>query len=106
MVETEENLGIDRSNLLLSVQRALLGAIGTEVLAICVDANPNSIELTVFAEGCLPKDQQEALDVAETEIWADFSPAVSVNVRIIENAQQPLKCSGNWAFVRFGCLTQ
>lgn len=108
MSSIKENRYASRSRLLLSVQRALLGAIGTSVLAVYVDLHEDDIDIVVFAEDRLPEDEREELNTAESEVWADYGPTTVVNVKIIENAQQPCVCpeSGDWAFIRFGCLTK
>jgi hypothetical protein len=95
---------IDRANILLSVQRALLGAIGTDILAICISIEQTGLEVVVFAERFLSLAQYEALETAATEIMADFSSPIAVGVRVVEQAKQPLECQGIWVFVRLNCL--
>lgn len=99
------NIQINRTKLLLSVQRALLGAISSSVLAICVNVT-DTIELLVFAQGELPTEEREALDMSATEITGDFGPHILVDVKIIENVPNPLPCSGSWVFFRFGCFIE
>ncbi len=100
-----EEGSIARSALLLSVQRALLGAIGQDVLGIYVVLEGGKhVRMRVFARGVLPDEQREALEVAATMIWADFGPSASVEVEFIENVQQ-LPESGNggtWVYAHFG----
>jgi hypothetical protein len=103
MTETNRDVGISTARLRLSVQRALLGVIGIQVLGVCIVVDQNNIEMNVFVEGLLPEDQQEAFDIATTEIIADFSPEISVDVRFIQNTKSPLRCSGIWVFVRYAC---
>ena len=94
---------IDRQQLLLAVQRALLGAIGSTILAICVNSNEDGVELIVFTEGQAPDDQLEALEIAATEISADFLPPVAVSVRTVVDVMKPVKADGVWVFLRLGC---
>jgi hypothetical protein len=101
-----DNSELSRADVLLSVQRALLGTISVQILAVCVDWVGKNIEMTVFAEGSLPDNQREAVEIAGTEIGADFTLPVSVEVTIVEKAKQPLRGSGGWVFVRFGCLVR
>jgi hypothetical protein len=59
--------------------------------------------MRVFAEGLLSEDEQEAFDIATTEIVAYFSPKLRVNPEFVQNAEPPLACSGIWVFIRYGC---
>jgi len=93
----------DRQGLLLSMQRALLGAIGRSVQAICVNWDENRVVMTAFIEGELPDDEREALEIAATEVAADFPFALLVEVVVFEHAAQPFRANGLWVFVRLGC---
>ena len=106
MTKLKRDNAIDRTRLLLSVQQALVGAIGVNILAICVKTNATNVELIVFSDDNLSLDQLEALDIATTEIVADFGPDIQVSFRAIENAVQPFACGGIWVFLRLGYLVQ
>lgn len=75
------------------------------MLAICVNGT-DGIEMVVFVEGELTTEEQEALDISGTEVMADFGPDVPVDVKIIENVQNPSPCLGSWVFFRFGCFIE
>jgi hypothetical protein len=98
----DESSELSRPNVLLSAQRALLGAIGPQILGVCVNWTGQEIEVEVFAECHLSLDQKEDMEIVGTEIGADFPISVSVKVKIVENAQSPLRGSGAWVFVRSG----
>jgi hypothetical protein len=99
----EAGMQIERARLLLSVQRALLGAIGESVQAICVDWDERRIMMTAFSAGELTDDEREALEVAATEVVADFPVGAVVDVEVVEGAEEPFKAKGEWVFLRFGC---
>lgn len=95
---------MERANLFLSVQRALLGAIDTSVCAVCVSANDTNVKLTFFLENTITEDYYETLDIVGAEIMADMemNSIVPVELHIIENASEPFLCSGDWVFLRLG----
>jgi hypothetical protein len=99
----EAQILINRARLLLSVQRALLGTIGGSVQAICVNWNEKGVVMTAFSAGELPNDEREALEIAATEVAADFPVAVAVDVEVVEHAAEPFRADGEWVFVRLGC---
>jgi hypothetical protein len=66
-----------RVRVLLSVQRALLGQIGTAVRAIMCRWTENEICVRVVLDGKIGDRDAEAISEAETEVIADFpSPVV------------------------------
>ncbi len=92
----------DRASILLSVQRALLGAVSPSILGICADWGHGKIVMFVFVQNSLLDDEFEDLNGAATQVMADFSWA-SVEVRIIDKTQPPLTgWSGVWVFLRRG----
>ena len=74
------NEAIPRVRLLLSAQRALLGAISRPVVAVAVRADDLDLVMTVQIDCPLDDDEHEALEVAASEIIADFPAATSVRV--------------------------
>jgi hypothetical protein len=73
-------MSIERVDMLLSVQRALLGAIGASLRAIAVRYTEISVTLIVLADNEWEPEQQDALEVALTEIVADFPQIESVGL--------------------------
>lgn len=56
----------------LSVMRALLGEIMPEMRAITVDRNQREVVVRVFHEGVASDELIDTVDVADTEMRADF----------------------------------
>lgn len=100
-----ESLGkLDSTKLCLSAQRALVGAISHNVLGIYIDPDAAG-EMVAFFDGAATDTEREELDAATTEIVADYRfPPPRVDLRVVENAQQPLQgtSSGIWVFLRAG----
>lgn len=67
-----------RIRVLLSVQRALLGHIGTSVRAIVCRWTKDEIHVRIVFDGEINDDNAEAMSEAETEVVADFSSQVEV----------------------------
>ena len=67
-----------RTNVLLSVQRALVGHIGTAVRAIMCRWTIDEIHVRVVFDGEISDDDAEAISEAETEVIADFSSETAV----------------------------
>jgi hypothetical protein len=90
-------------HLLLSAQRALLGHVGNSVLAIAIQALESQIELIAYAENRITDDEKEALDMALTEVLADFPTVNAVELYIITDAQQPFHTEGHWFLSVWEC---
>lgn len=62
-----------RINVLLSVQRALVGQIAPEMRAISVEWSASSINVLVYVDSLAPLEIEENFDsIVITEITADF----------------------------------
>jgi hypothetical protein len=70
----------------LSAQRALLGAIGPNVVAVAVSYRGQQIVFQAWVDTNASPDQREDLDVAATEIIADFPPDWTLDVAITDGA--------------------
>lgn len=71
---------IDSAPLRLSAQRALLGAVSREVDAIGLHVDGTRIVVQVASGSALDDDAREALEVAASEIIADFPNATFIAV--------------------------
>ncbi len=91
-----------RVTLLMSAQRALLGAISCPVLAIYLDYSDERLLMTVFTEASFSEDYKEALDIALTEIYADYPHSATVDIHFIEDAISPFNAEGWLVFLRYG----
>ena len=67
-----------RVRALLSVQRALLGHIGTAVRAVTCRWTNDEIHVRVVFDDEINDDNAEVISEAETEVNADFSSQVAV----------------------------
>jgi hypothetical protein len=67
-----------RVRVLLSVQRALLGHIGTAVRAIMCRWTEDEIHVRAVFDGEISDDDAEAISEAETEVIADFPSQTAV----------------------------
>jgi hypothetical protein len=67
-----------RVRVLLSVQRALLGHIGTAVRAIMCRWTKDEIHVRAVFDGDIDDDNAGAISEAETEVIADFPSQVAV----------------------------
>ena len=96
---------IQRGSLLLSAQQALVGNIGKSVLAVSISAVDDHIRMIAWLEADASEEQEEALDIALTEILADFPTEVLGDIQFVRGAVQPLKVEGFLIFLRMDVLT-
>jgi hypothetical protein len=61
-----------RTALLLSLQRALLGAVPASLRAVTCDSDGTEIKLRFVFDGPIDPDSREAAHVVGTEVAADF----------------------------------
>jgi len=61
-----------RTAVLLSIQRALLGNLGTHVRLVTCQWSKHDIKVRAVFDGEIPEDEADAMSVAETEMMADF----------------------------------
>jgi hypothetical protein len=87
----------------LSAQRALLGAVGPGVLGVSVGLEGDRLAFDGFVAPDASEEEREALDMAASEMLADF-PAVShLDLDIAEVPDMALPARGReWVFVRLG----
>jgi hypothetical protein len=69
------NVGTRRCEVLLSLQRALLGEVTPNLRAVTVNYDDTSIHFEAFFDGAISDDEREGMSLVETEVLADF-PAV------------------------------
>ena len=94
------------NKMFLAANRALLGAIGKDILAISLTLDEKILTLHVFSEGDIGEDEIEALDISTTEILADILSEVdNVFLMIHENSSNPVPRIGKYVFIRYGIVT-
>ncbi len=89
--------------LLLSAQRALLGAINSAVVGVTIEMRDLDIRVRAYITGDLSEDERETFDAATAEIVADFSHARSIDIDFIEWDKEAIREDGGyWVFLRYG----
>jgi hypothetical protein len=89
-----------KTEVFLSIQRALLGAISPEVRAITVQFKKKVI-ITVIIDGPLSEDILERFSVVETEVMADFlEDIIELEVIRIDFPQDCEIFSGRLVYLR------
>ena len=73
---------LDRTRVLLSVQRALLGAIAPEIRAIDVSWSDNEIRLRLTVDASDDYDMTDLANDIEAEIEGDFLPDARVRSEV------------------------
>lgn len=61
-----------RCEVLLSLQRALLGEVGPSLRAVTVNYAESSLHFEAFFDGAITDENREAMSLVETEVMADF----------------------------------
>ena len=97
----------ENAGLRLSVQRALLGAVSPNLYGACADLRDDAVVLTWYVAAGMPPDEREDLQVAATEVIADYPEGYHVDERFVEVADPstPLTTMGAWTFLRRGFRT-
>jgi hypothetical protein len=100
-------LAADSVALLLSAQRALLGAIGPHLLALGVELEPapagrRTLKVRVYANEELTTEELDDLQAAATEMIDDFPSASVLDVAVhrLSRPLLPKGATGHWAFIR------
>jgi hypothetical protein len=68
----------DRVSIILSVNRALLGAVSSSLRSVQVEWNEKEIDLYCYFDGLISEDAAEDMSVVAAEVAADF-PGHTVN---------------------------
>jgi len=80
MTETKTDL---RPQVLLSIQRALLGEVFPALRGVAVGWQDRTIRIVCYTDGPVSATDQERLAGVETEVLADFSEDYEVQLDII-----------------------
>ena len=92
---------IERTDIMLSVQRALLGNVTSNLRGVAVDWDDRLIHLVCYYNGVISDDDRETMSCAHTEVVADFIDHKPVQMTL-ERLDTPNKMNGfrAWAFLR------
>jgi hypothetical protein len=93
----------DSAFLRLSAQRALLGAVGPNVLAVRVALDDGRLAFSGFVTADADDDEREALDLAASEMLADLPDVAGLDLEIeqVGGPSVPSR-NGDWVFLRLG----
>ena len=91
----------------LSVQRALVGEITSQVRVVSVEVNARQITVRVYHHGAASDELWDDLDASMAEVYADFPSdgpeAVSVNLKLLRcDEPEPVPALGIPIFGRKG----
>jgi hypothetical protein len=104
------NEALLRQKILLSVQRALLGSVTSNLRGVAIDWNDSEIRIVCYYHGQISNDDREEMSCVHTEVVADFIDIVPVDFAL-EQVDMPKTLIGlnsvmgadshrAWAFVR------
>jgi len=81
-----------REEILLSLQRALVGEVFPTMYRVDVEWTDSSVEVTCYVDNCedLDPQDQESLNTIETELTADMPTGVNVLFKIHSTEQAKL----------------
>ena len=63
----------DRASLILSANRAMLGAISSAIRAVLVKADDEAVYVTAVIDGPISEEDRGAISLVATEVAADFN---------------------------------
>ena len=92
-----------RAELLLSLQRALVGAVPASLRAVTCDWDEAKITLRFVFDGPVDPDDEEGMRAVGAEVIADFPPHVALDEQIVR-ADHPAGLTPHflraWAYMR------
>lgn len=94
---------VNRTWLLLSLQRALVGAVPASLRAVTCDWTDTTILLRQIFDGPIDPGDEEAMRIVGTEVISDFPPEVALDEQIIR-IDHPASLASHflraWAYMR------
>lgn len=90
-----------RSEVLLSLQRALLGEVSAQLRAVTVTFDEKSVTARAYFDGEIDDEDREGMSSVETQILADFPDDHSMRIECHRlDAPAPIVDDGVWVFAR------
>jgi hypothetical protein len=90
-----------RAQVLLSVQRALLGEVSSALRGVTVGWQDQVIELRAYFDGPISEDDRESISCVGSEVIADFPDPWTINEEAVRrDAPEPMECLETWAYRR------
>lgn len=94
---------IERSDVLLSVQRALLGEVPSSLRGVACGWNDKLITLRFIFDGPINPNEEQNMYAAGSEVIADFHAPATIDEQVIR-VDSPKSLSGYalqaWAYIR------
>jgi hypothetical protein len=94
---------IERTAVLLSLQRALLGAVPSSLRGVACGWDDERITLRYIFDGPINKDDEQDMYVVGTEVVADFNGLATIDEQILR-VDRPQSLDGHalkaWAYIR------
>lgn len=92
---------LTRPDVLLSVQRALLGAVSSELRGVAVELDLGVITVRFYYDGPISDDALDSATTVIAEVGADFDNLAIVKDEITRiDYPQKLPSAGIWVFKR------
>src|SRR5262249_54125713 len=88
-----DNDALLRQKILLSVQRALLGSVTSNLRGVAIDWNNSEIRVVCYYHGPISDDDREEMSCVQTEVAADFIDIAPVEF-VLEQLDMPKRLTG------------
>jgi hypothetical protein len=97
----------ERTRLLWSVQRALVGATSPSLYGVCAAVETPVITLTFYVASTATEDEIEDLRVVGSEVIADFTDNFTIEdtFHSVVHRDEPLRTTGTWVHRQRGFRT-
>jgi hypothetical protein len=88
-------------DIVLSVQRALLGSITPNLRGVAVDWDDRTIRVVSYYHGAISDEDKDIMSCVHTEVATDFIDLRQVDL-VLERLDMPMKMNGYraWVFLR------
>lgn len=95
------SMDMRRCEVLLSLQRALLGEVSPNLRAVTVSYTDSSVQFEAYFDGEISDEDREAMSMVETEVMADF-PSSHVITHEVKRLDAPalIPKDRTWAYYR------
>lgn len=88
-----DNDALLRQKILLSVQRALLGSVTSNLRGVAIDWNDSEIRIVCYCHGPISDEDREEMSCVCTEVAADFIDIAPVDFAL-QQVDMPKKIIG------------
>lgn len=93
--------GVDRLDILFSVQRALLGEVRPNLRVVTANYDDSHVVISFYFDGPVSDDDRETASEIETEVIAYFPPAIKIAANCIRvDAPERITDGGLWIYAR------